>query len=72
LKTRYRAEFKLAFADAVEALSFRDRNLLKYAFGDGLASDEIASIYGVQPHHGEPLDRGPRAIDDEGRARGAE
>jgi RNA polymerase sigma-70 factor (ECF subfamily) len=47
LKARYRAEFKLAFADAVEALSFRERNLLKYAFGDGLVSDEIAAIYGV-------------------------
>jgi RNA polymerase sigma-70 factor (ECF subfamily) len=47
LKARYRAEFKLAFSDAVEALSARERNLLRYAFVDGLAADEIASIYGV-------------------------
>jgi RNA polymerase sigma-70 factor (ECF subfamily) len=47
LKRRYRAEFEIAFADAVAGLGAREKSLLSYAFSDGLGSAEIAAIYGV-------------------------
>ena len=46
-KRLYRSEFREAFEDAVQALSPRERNLLKYATADGLDSDGIAAIYRV-------------------------
>jgi RNA polymerase sigma-70 factor (ECF subfamily) len=47
LKRRYRAEFKAAFAETVRTLAPRERNLLRYAYAEGLGSDDLAVIYGV-------------------------
>jgi RNA polymerase sigma-70 factor, ECF subfamily len=47
MKAHYRAEFKLAFAQAMTALSARDRTLLRYQYLDGLNIDAIGSIYRV-------------------------
>jgi RNA polymerase sigma-70 factor (ECF subfamily) len=46
-KEKYGAEMKLAFAQAVEELSFRERNVLRYACVDGLSIDGIGEVYGV-------------------------
>jgi RNA polymerase sigma-70 factor (ECF subfamily) len=43
----YTEEFRMAFGDAFEGLESRDRNLLRYAFGEGLSIDAIASVYSV-------------------------
>ena len=47
LKELYRVEFRAAFAEAMEGLTFRERNLLRYALAEGLSSEQIASIYGT-------------------------
>jgi RNA polymerase sigma-70 factor (ECF subfamily) len=47
LKRLYAEEFRLAFAEAFDGLESRDRNLLRYAFGEGLTVDAIGSLYGV-------------------------
>lgn len=47
LKRRYAEEFKLAFGEAFAGLEGRERNLLRYAFGEGLTVDVIGSLYGV-------------------------
>ncbi len=47
LKRRYRKDFRAAFAEAVGGLDPRSRNLLRYAYSEGLGSDELATIYGV-------------------------
>jgi RNA polymerase sigma-70 factor (ECF subfamily) len=47
LKGVYHAEFKQAFREAMDTLSFRDQNLVRYAPAEGLDSAAIASIYGT-------------------------
>lgn len=47
LKATYRDEFRRAFSEAVQVLSFRSRNLLRYALVDGLTVDKVGDIYGV-------------------------
>lgn len=47
LKDRYREKFREAFRQALEALTPRERNLLRYECLDGLTRDEIGKIYGV-------------------------
>jgi RNA polymerase sigma-70 factor (ECF subfamily) len=47
IKRTYRAAFKEAFAVALGALSFRERNLVRYAIGQGLDAESIAPIYRV-------------------------
>ncbi len=48
LKQMYRAQFKQAFAIAFEeALSARERNLLRHEYLDGLNIDRIGAIYSV-------------------------
>jgi RNA polymerase sigma-70 factor (ECF subfamily) len=47
LKEGYRAEFRLAFAEAVDALPARERTLLRQHWVDGLASHQLAPLYDV-------------------------
>jgi RNA polymerase sigma-70 factor (ECF subfamily) len=47
LKRAYRSAFRDAFKVALERLSARERNLLRYECIDGLTRDEIARIYDV-------------------------
>ena len=47
LQRHYGAQFRSAFADAVAALTPRERNLLRHAVIDGLGIDQIAAIYHV-------------------------
>ncbi len=47
LKAKYGAEVKLGFLEALERLTFRERNMLRYAFVDELSIDQIGEIYGV-------------------------
>jgi RNA polymerase sigma-70 factor, ECF subfamily len=47
LRGHFKEEFRAAFADAVKALSERERNVLRQHFVDGLSIDEIAGIYHV-------------------------
>ncbi len=47
LKDVYSTEFRAAFVNAVERLSSREKNVLRYTFADGLTLDEIAAIYSV-------------------------
>src|SRR5262249_45340089 len=42
-KRLYTSEFRAAFAQALEALEPRDRSLLRYAFVDGLSTEEIGA-----------------------------
>jgi RNA polymerase sigma-70 factor (ECF subfamily) len=46
-KTSYRSEFKQALTEAMGALSTRERNVLRYAFVEGLTIDQIGAVYGV-------------------------
>jgi RNA polymerase sigma-70 factor (ECF subfamily) len=46
-KERYGPELKRAFQEAVEQLTFRERNVLRYAFADNLSIDRIGEIYGI-------------------------
>lgn len=47
LRARYRADFKLAFADAFAELTARERNLLRRNVLDGLGIDAIAELHGI-------------------------
>ena len=47
LKRVYRADFKAAVDDALVALDPKDRNVLSYAFAQGLGIDQLGAIYGV-------------------------
>jgi RNA polymerase sigma-70 factor, ECF subfamily len=47
LKRHYRGEFKRAFAEAVAALSSRERNLLRQHLVGGLTIDQMAALYGI-------------------------
>jgi RNA polymerase sigma-70 factor (ECF subfamily) len=47
LKKLYRHEFKEAFAEALDALDVRDRNVLRYQILKGLNIEKIGLIYGV-------------------------
>ena len=47
LKMTYREELKQAFSLAVEELSAREKNVLRYAFAEGMSVDEIGAIYRV-------------------------
>jgi len=47
LKRHYSAQFRSAFAAAVESLAPRQRNLLRHAVIDELGIDQIAAIYHV-------------------------
>ncbi len=46
-KSSYRAAFKESLDAAAQALTTRERNLLRYVVLDGLTIDQIAAIYGV-------------------------
>lgn len=48
LKVLYRDAFKPAFQEAVRGLSSRERLLLRYRYVEGLTSDEIARLYGIE------------------------
>ncbi|ATB49169.1 sigma-70 family RNA polymerase sigma factor [Corallococcus macrosporus] len=47
LKTTYRAEFNAAFAQALDTLGARERNLLRLKYLDGLSIDQLGALYGV-------------------------
>jgi RNA polymerase sigma-70 factor (ECF subfamily) len=47
MKRLYQKEFDAAVTDAFDSLSFRERNLLKYATVDQLSAEAIGSIYRV-------------------------
>jgi RNA polymerase sigma-70 factor (ECF subfamily) len=47
VKQRYRAEFKVAFEEAVAGLSDRERNLLRLHLLRGVTLEALAEIYGV-------------------------
>jgi len=47
LRAVYRRELREAFAEASERLTHGERNLLRYAFVDGLGVGELAAIYKV-------------------------
>jgi RNA polymerase sigma-70 factor (ECF subfamily) len=47
LKRLYRQEFKAAFNSSLQALSSRERNLLRLQLLDGLNIDEVGAIYNV-------------------------
>jgi RNA polymerase sigma-70 factor (ECF subfamily) len=46
-RAQCRDEFRAAFAEALAALSPRERSLLRYRYLDGLSEEEVASIYDV-------------------------
>src|SRR5262249_23753239 len=47
LKARYRAEFKLAFDDALAALTDRERTLLAQYHVDALTIDQLGALYDI-------------------------
>jgi RNA polymerase sigma-70 factor (ECF subfamily) len=47
LKARYRAEFRVAFAEAARTLSSRERNLLRLHLLDGVGLEPLAAMYRV-------------------------
>jgi RNA polymerase sigma-70 factor (ECF subfamily) len=47
LRTKYAGPFREAFREAIEALSTRERTLLRQHHGDGLSIDALAPIHGV-------------------------
>jgi len=47
LRREYRDELIAAFREALNSLSARDRNLLRYYFLDGLSIDKVGAIYGI-------------------------
>jgi RNA polymerase sigma-70 factor (ECF subfamily) len=47
LKRTYRNEFKVAFEQALQLLSTRERNLLGHHYVDRLSIDEISTIYSI-------------------------
>ncbi len=46
-RTKYHAEFKLAFEAALATLDVRQRNVLRHHFVDGLTVESIGTLYGV-------------------------
>lgn len=47
LKSAFAAEFKIALAEAIGALSVRERNLLRQSVLDGLTIDQLGGLYRV-------------------------
>lgn len=47
LRGRYKDDFQAAFAEAVTALSPRDRNLLRLYYADGMRLDKLGAVYRV-------------------------
>jgi RNA polymerase sigma-70 factor, ECF subfamily len=47
LRSRYRADFKAAFADAFSKLEPRERRLLRHSIVDGLGVEAIATLHGI-------------------------
>jgi RNA polymerase sigma-70 factor (ECF subfamily) len=47
LKAAFAAEFKATLAQAIEALSVRERNLLRQSILDGLTIDQLGTLYRV-------------------------
>ena len=47
MKQSYRVPFVTAFREAMASLGARERNLLRFAFVEGLAPGQVAAIYGV-------------------------
>ena len=47
MKERYRAAFRVAFEQAVRALSSRQRNILRLQLDAGLTVEQIGEVYGV-------------------------
>jgi RNA polymerase sigma-70 factor (ECF subfamily) len=47
IRRTYATAFREAFRVALAALEDRERNLIRYAFGDGLSADAIGHLYGV-------------------------
>lgn len=43
----YREQFREAFGAAMAALSDRDLTLLRYAYADGLSSQQVGAIFGI-------------------------
>jgi RNA polymerase sigma-70 factor (ECF subfamily) len=59
LKQLYRSEFKEAFGQAIDRLTSRSRNLLRYNLLDGLSITRIAALYKV---HRTTADRWMRQV----------
>jgi RNA polymerase sigma-70 factor (ECF subfamily) len=47
LRKVYKDAFRDAFVGAVEGLTSREKNVLRYRFADGLSVEQVAAIYGV-------------------------
>lgn len=47
LKRRYQSEFEEALRESFAALPTRDRNVVRYYFGEGLTIDALGVLYGV-------------------------
>ncbi|AKV02888.1 putative DNA-binding regulatory protein [Labilithrix luteola] len=47
VRRRYGASFKQAFQDAFAELSARERSVLRLVYIDGLAVEQVATVYGV-------------------------
>lgn len=47
MRVVYRAELRAAFEEATARLEDRERNLLRYAFVDGLSVDGLAAVYKI-------------------------
>jgi len=47
LKRLYRTQFKAAFAEAMNTLTTRERNILRHQVLDGLTLDQIGAVYNV-------------------------
>lgn len=47
LREVYRAELRASFAEACARLTNQERNLLRYAFVEGLGIDEVAAVYKI-------------------------
>jgi RNA polymerase sigma-70 factor, ECF subfamily len=47
LKRRYRAEFEASLRETFATLPTRDRNVVRYYFGEGLSIDALGVLYGV-------------------------
>jgi RNA polymerase sigma-70 factor, ECF subfamily len=48
-KRQYRADFEAVFPLAIEALTSRERTLLRQRFADGLTVPQLCQLYGVHP-----------------------
>jgi RNA polymerase sigma-70 factor (ECF subfamily) len=47
VKELYREDLRAAFVQAIEGLTSREKNVLRYCFAEGLAIEQVAAIYGV-------------------------